>query len=254
MQKITGSVYRSFLRISKGLLKGNNEIYLQHRLDPQAEVSWLYFDSAGINSAVINNMLTWPSKVREAVVPELEKGQTRWINGLLLKTLIKKAFKIPISKAEVNEHVDFAFDALREINLLQKLSLQTSVTRDPRGVIITCTSLYSEEDSHLKFAHYTHFYRITIENQGDTPVRLMARTWTFKADGAAPIILPRWAPGVVGEQPLLGKGEGFHYMSSTRISAESGYMEGIFQFSDASGALFEVPISRCALTKAKFSR
>jgi uncharacterized protein affecting Mg2+/Co2+ transport len=56
----------------------------------------------------------------------------------------------------------------------------------------------------------------------------------------------------VGEQPLLSKGEGFHYMSSTRIQSISGYMEGTFQFSNAKGELFEVPVGKCALTNAKF--
>jgi len=208
MQKLERSLFRTFLRTAKSLRARKSEIYLQHRLDPHAEINWLYFDSAANNSAIINNMLSWPTAVKEALVPELESRPTRWINGTEISKLVKKAFRVPVPTAEKHEYIDFALEAIREINLMQKLSAQTSVVRDASGLVVTCTSLFSEDDSQLQFSHYTHFYRITIENQGPVPVKLLNRSWVFCGEGTPPVILPRWAPGVVGEQPLLSKGEG----------------------------------------------
>lgn len=252
MNKLQRSLYRTFLKTSSNITARKSDIYLQHRLDPNAEINWLYFDSAANNSAIINNMLSWPKAVQDVIVPELESRDTRWISGPEVTKLVKKAFRVPVPKEESDEYIDFALEAIREINLILKLSTQTSVVRDASGLVVTCTSLFSEDDSQLQFSHYTHFYRITIENQGDLPVKLLNRSWIFCGDGTPPVILPRWAPGVVGEQPLLSKGEGFHYMSSTRIQSISGYMEGTFQFSNAKGELFEVPVGKCALTNAKF--
>jgi len=208
MQKLERSLYRTFLRTARGLTARKRDIYLQHKLDPHAEINWLYFDSAANNSAIINNMLSWPTTVKDVIVPELESRPTRWISGADVSKFVKKAFRVPVPSEHKHEYVDFALEAIREINLIQKLSAQTSVVRDASGLVVTCTSLFSEHDSQLQFSHYTHFYRITIENQGDIPVKLLNRSWIFCGEGTPPVVLPRWAPGVVGEQPLLGKGEG----------------------------------------------
>ena len=287
MQKLEKSLFRSFLRYANNLKKsGKVGIYLQHRLNPQAEVSWLYFDCRINNQTIVNNMFVYPESIKEQLVSDINKrlGTSRWIDGETLGQIFKNAYRIPLPipdakeekddgnsnsnsnavahahtttqhkyKRDRSERIDFAMDVLRELHLLGKLSEQTSVITDhPTGLVITCTSLFSEQDSQLQYSNFTHYYRILIENQGEEPVQLINRSWIFCGDGTPPVILPRWAPGVVGEKPLLSKGEGFHYMSSTRIGATNGYMEGTFQFSDARGKLFEVPIGRCALTDAQF--
>jgi ApaG protein len=253
MQKLERSLYRSFIRFAASLAHTGKGIYLQHRLNPSHEVSWLYFDIPSNNIAIVNNLFNWPALIQDSVVPFLESMPSRWIDGPTLKGLFQKAFRVPIAKEKRGEYVDFSLEVLREMQLLRKLSAQTSVTKDPSGLVITCTSVFSERDSQLQHSHYTHYYRILIENNGDAPVQLLNRSWIFKANnGTPPAVLPKWAPGVVGERPLLSTGEGFHYMSSTKIGASSGYMEGTFQFSNAKGELFEVPVGRCELSDAKF--
>ena len=80
----------------------------------------------------------------------------------------------------------------------------------------------------------------------------MARSWIFHGEGAPPVVLPKWAPGVVGETPVLAPGEGFAYMSSTRISSKFGTMEGVLRFQNHVGDYFEVPVEKCKLTPAEF--
>jgi ApaG protein len=271
MNSLDRSLFRSFLRFSRGLhKKPHQSIYLQHRLNPNAEVSWLYFDQNQNNIAILKNLFTWPRLIEASVVDGLvdeidnksffdKRFRPRWLDGERLESLVKDAYRqqtiikstddttTKSSTQEKYELTDFAMEALRELQLLSKLTEQTSVVRDA-GLVITCTSIYSEDDSQLQFSHYTHYYRILIENVGDEPVQLLNRSWIFAGEGHPPVVLPRWAPGVVGEQPVLNSGEGFHYMSSTRIASENGSMEGVFQFSNSKGELFEVPVGKCNLT------
>ena len=255
MNKLERSLCRSLLKLARSVPKKepHHQLYLQHRLNPGAEISWLYFDSTANDNAVMKNLLDWPNGMEEKIITPMLGDKPRWVMGDKLRDIILAAYRLPVqSKQERDTRVDFAMEALRELQLLSKLTEQTSVVKHESGVVITCTSIYSEMDSQLEFGHYTHYYRVLIENTGDEPVQLLNRSWVFCGDGSPPVILPKWAPGVVGERPLLNTGEGFHYMSSTRINAPSGWMEGTFQFSDSKGELFEVPIGRTPLTCHKF--
>jgi ApaG protein len=251
--KLERSLFRSLLRFSrKTKSTTQSSVYLQHHLNPNAEVSWLYFDSKANDNAIIKNLLDWPVAIEDKIVGSHLCDNSRWVTGDRMHKIVCESFRIPVQGEERDKHIDFAMEALRELQLLSKLTEQTSVVRDESGLVITCTSIFSEADSQLQFEHFTHYYRILIENAGDSPVQLLNRSWVFCGDGSPPVILPRWAPGVVGERPLLNTGEGFHYMSSTRIQASNGYMEGTFQFSNAEGELFEVPVGRTALTAHEF--
>ena len=255
MDKLERSLARSLLRMARDVPRNNShgKLYLQHRLNPGAEISWLYFDSLANDNAIMKNLLDWPSGFEEKIITPILRWGPRWLGGDTLRDIVLASYRLPSqSTSERNTRVDFAMEALRELQLLSKLTEQTSVVKDESGVVITCTSIYSELDSQLEYGHYSHYYRVLIENTGDEPVQLLNRSWVFCGEGGPPTILPKWAPGVVGEKPLLAAGEGFHYMSSTRIGAQSGYMEGTFQFSDSKGGMFEVPIGRTALTCNKF--
>ena len=58
--------------------------------------------------------------------------------------------------------------------------------------------------------------------------------------------------GVVGEQPVLYPGDGFEYSSGAHLNTPWGSMQGHYEFEDAYGDSFAVPIPKFDL-KADFT-
>lgn len=88
-------------------------------------------------------------------------------------------------------------------------------------------------------------YRITIANNSDETVQLMARFWRI-TDGLGRTEEVSGA-GVVGEQPELAPGDSFQYTSGCPLRTPSGIMVGTYTMRGEAGRLFEVAIPTFSL-------
>ena len=261
LSKIDRHLYRSLLRVSRSVKLSNRDLYLQHQLQPSSEFSrFLYFDTTTNNEAIFTNFIHWPSQqLSNLLKPQLmDNKSSRWLSHSTIKQLIQMAFRriTPKCKEESDKYTDFGFEMLRELQSLKKLTDQTTLS-SRNQVDVTITSLYSPENDFNtitdKKQKHTFFYRITIENNGDKVMQLLSRSFVFKAkDGSPPIIVPKWSPGVIGEKPILSKGEGFSYMSCCSLDSDEGIMQGAFQFTDIEGNLFEFDLGETPLTNIRY--
>lgn len=88
-------------------------------------------------------------------------------------------------------------------------------------------------------------YRVTIANNSDETVQLLARFWRI-TDGQGRTEEVR-GPGVVGEQPELNPGDSFQYTSGCPLRTPSGFMVGTYTMRGDEGRLFEVDIPAFSL-------
>ena len=92
-----------------------------------------------------------------------------------------------------------------------------------------------------------HAYHVRIRNEGKTRVRLVSRHWII-TNGRGEVEQVR-GPGVVGEQPVLGQGEEFHYTSGCPLDTPVGTMHGTFQMVAEDGTTFDAEISPFTLAE-----
>lgn len=99
---------------------------------------------------------------------------------------------------------------------------------------------FGDDGSHRR--HHVFRYRITMTNQGSTPVRLLSRHWLIvDGEGRREVVRGR---GVVGEFPRLGPGETYQYTSFSPLATTWGTMEGSYTFEREGGERFEVAVGR----------
>ena len=96
-----------------------------------------------------------------------------------------------------------------------------------------------------KEGRYVWAYRVTIDNQSDEFVKLLARHWQI-TDGTGQVEEVRGA-GVVGEQPELNPGDSYQYTSGCPLSTPSGIMVGSYTMRNARGEIFEIDIPAFSL-------
>ena len=115
-----------------------------------------------------------------------------------------------------------------------------------RDVRVSVRSFFLSDQSRPEDNHFVWAYRVRIENQGETPVKLLRRTWHITdARGRTQHV---HGPGVVGEQPLLGPGQSFEYTSGTPLETPSGFMVGTYHMTvPASGENFDVAVPAFSL-------
>ncbi len=110
-----------------------------------------------------------------------------------------------------------------------------------RGVRVEVFPTFIPERSDLAQSHYYFAYTVTIENQGDRPVKLVSRHWIITdATGKTRDVR---GPGVVGETPRLAPGERFTYTSACPLPTSMGSMHGSFQMVTDSGDAFDVEVA-----------
>ena len=110
-----------------------------------------------------------------------------------------------------------------------------------RGVVVTVSPEYLDDQSDPDEGRYVWAYYVRIENHGSQVVQLLYRHWRI-ADGVGgtnDVV----GDGVVGEQPVLPPGEAYSYSSGTPLATASGFMSGYFHMIRADGMRFnaEVP-------------
>jgi ApaG protein len=99
---------------------------------------------------------------------------------------------------------------------------------------------YLSEQSSPDEDLYAFAYTITITNTGEVTAQLIARHWII--DDARGHTDEVKGLGVVGNQPLLRRGESFQYTSGTRLRTPTGSMRGSFFCVAEDGERFEAVV------------
>ena len=105
----------------------------------------------------------------------------------------------------------------------------TESDKTTRGIRITTRSMYVSDRSSPRTSQYYFQYVIRITNvDNDKRVKLLSRNWLVTdADGRAEAVR---GAGVVGQQPVLSKGQSFEYASACPLRTNRGTMEGFYRF------------------------
>lgn len=114
-----------------------------------------------------------------------------------------------------------------------------------RGFCVAVMSFYLPEQSDPAQSRYMWAYRIRIDNDGDGPAQLRSRHWVI-TDALGRTEHVR-GPGVVGEQPLIGPGQYYEYMSGCPLTTPSGFMVGSYEMVGGNGEIFEIDIPAFSL-------
>lgn len=101
------------------------------------------------------------------------------------------------------------------------------VTHDVNIVVET---FYQPAQSRPLQSEYLFAYRITIENLGAVPVKLLRRHWhIIDSNGDVREVE---GEGVVGQQPTIEPGDSYQYISSCNLSSDIGKMFGTYTMED----------------------
>lgn len=91
-------------------------------------------------------------------------------------------------------------------------------------VSISVEVFYQAAQSNALSNEYLFAYRITIENNGAFPLRLLRRHWhIYDSNGSYREVE---GEGVVGQKPVLQPGGSFQYTSACQLRSEMGKMSG----------------------------
>ena len=114
-----------------------------------------------------------------------------------------------------------------------------------RGIRISVTPQYLDDQSAPEDSEFFWAYTIEITNETKEAVQLRSRVWHI-TDGLGNTEEVR-GPGVVGEQPVIIPGGSFSYTSGCPLGTPSGIMVGSYQMEGEDGALFDVAIPAFSL-------
>ena len=100
---------------------------------------------------------------------------------------------------------------------------------------------YLPEQSHPALGRWFWAYHIRIENHGDVAARLISRQW--RISDARGQVSDVEGEGVVGEQPLIGPGGAFDYVSGCPLPTPEGSMVGSYamEMGDGTQMLVAIP-------------
>ena len=116
-----------------------------------------------------------------------------------------------------------------------------------RGVRVSVLSEYSADRSRPSDQQWFFLYTITIANEGQQTVQLLARHWIIThGNGRVEEVK---GPGVVGQQPVLQPGQTFTYTSGCPLPTPFGTMKGTYQMTTQGGDRFEVDIAPFTLSE-----
>ena len=112
------------------------------------------------------------------------------------------------------------------------------------GIRVTVRPAFLPERSHASKQQFVFAYFVRIENIGTESAQLRSRRWLIHDSIGEETVVE--GEGVVGEQPLLARGEVHEYQSFCVLKGPSGYMEGEYVF-DGEAGRFAAAIPRFAL-------
>jgi ApaG protein len=110
-----------------------------------------------------------------------------------------------------------------------------------RGIRVRVEAQYSPQRSQPSQQQWFFLYTVRIANEGDVTVQLISRHWII-TDGAGQVEEVRGL-GVVGQQPVLERGEAFEYTSGCPLTTPFGSMHGTYQLVTDTGERFDTEIA-----------
>jgi ApaG protein len=113
------------------------------------------------------------------------------------------------------------------------------------GIRVTVEARYLEEHSSPEESRYAFAYFVTISNEDHVRAQLRRRHWII-TDGNGKVEEVE-GPGVVGEQPILERGDVHRYSSGCVLTTPVGTMEGTYEMHEADGRVFRAAIPRFPL-------
>ncbi|MFZ5796561.1 MAG: Co2+/Mg2+ efflux protein ApaG [Pseudomonadota bacterium] len=116
---------------------------------------------------------------------------------------------------------------------------------ETRGVIVRVAVSFLPEQSEPERGRWFWAYHIRLENAGTMAVQLLTRHWVITDGRGARHSVE--GEGVIGEQPLIGPGESFDYVSGCPLSTSTGSMLGSYHMMGEDGSGFDVEIPKFAL-------
>lgn len=118
------------------------------------------------------------------------------------------------------------------------------------GVRVEVMARHSKEHSKPLEGEWVFEYTVRITNMSDDPVQLVSRHW--KISDAFGKVREVKGPGVVGQQPLLQRGQSFQYSSWSKLETPTGMMQGTYQMIGGTREEFDAEIAPFAL-RAKYT-
>lgn len=98
------------------------------------------------------------------------------------------------------------------------------------GMEVSVETFYQQEYSQPQQNEHMFAYRITLENHNPYAVQLLRRQWyIFDSNGEYRQVE---GEGVIGQQPIIGPGETFQYVSGCNLKSEMGKMWGHYTLVD----------------------
>ena len=107
------------------------------------------------------------------------------------------------------------------------VTASTTSEQITHGVRVRVRSVYLPDRSASNRGYYFFAYRVTIVNESDQPVQLMARRWVISDDEGR--VEEVRGQGVIGETPVLRPGVSFEYTSGCPLRTPTGQMRGSFK-------------------------
>jgi ApaG protein len=113
------------------------------------------------------------------------------------------------------------------------------------GIRVTVEARYLAEHSRPQEGRYAFAYFVTIANEDHVRAQLRRRHWVI-TDGNGKVEEVE-GPGVVGEQPILDRGDVHRYSSGCVLTTPVGTMEGTYEMHEGDGRVFRAAIPRFPL-------
>lgn len=114
--------------------------------------------------------------------------------------------------------------------------------RQTGGIRISVRPVFLPERSQPAKQQYVFAYFVRIENVGEETQQLRTRQWLIHDSIGEETVVE--GEGVVGEQPVLAKGQVHEYQSFCVLKSSNGFMEGKYFFHDQAGTVLAADIPR----------
>lgn len=120
--------------------------------------------------------------------------------------------------------------------------MPTAITE---GIRVTVEATYLPEQSRPDDNSFAFAYNVSIANESARRVQLRRRHWVI-TDGNGHVEEVE-GPGVVGQQPVLDRGDVHRYTSGAVLRTPVGTMEGTYEMHEVGGRVFQAAIPRFPL-------
>ncbi|MDP6935263.1 MAG: Co2+/Mg2+ efflux protein ApaG [Myxococcota bacterium] len=120
-------------------------------------------------------------------------------------------------------------------------------TAHTRGIRVDVESEFLEAHSSPRDQLWVYAYHVTITNLGEETVQLLTRRWVITNSGGDEQVVE--GSGVVGQQPVLRKGESFRYTSGCPLDTSMGTMHGSYGLLSDEGDSFDAEVAPFTLAE-----